>query len=69
MAFLQEYQNTFATDIDVGRKIRALSIFSFRSFLNMTMLLSDSNKARVLRQHMLDVVTTCHYTFSFTVAA
>ena len=54
--FISAYDNTFATDINVGRKIRSLSVFDFRSFLNMAMLLSESEKARALRQLMLDIV-------------
>lgn len=54
--FIEAYNQKFATDINVGRKIRSLTIFDFRAFLNMAMLLSDSEKARALRQMMLDVV-------------
>ena len=31
--FIAQYNATFATDINVGRKIRALTVFDFRSFL------------------------------------
>ena len=54
--FILAYDKTFATDINVGRKIRSLSVFDFRSFLNVAMLLSESEKARALRQLMLDIV-------------
>lgn len=54
--FLSIYENTFATDINVGRKIRALSIFDFRAFLNMAMLLTESETAFELRQIILDIV-------------
>ena len=54
--FIIIYNNTFATDINVGHKIRALSVFDFRAFLNIAMLLSDNEKARTLRQLMLDIV-------------
>lgn len=33
-----------------------LGVFDFRAFLNMAMLLSESDKARALRQLMLDIV-------------
>jgi len=46
----------FVTDINVGHKIRNLSIFNFRSFLNIGMLLSESERARLLRQTILDTV-------------
>lgn len=54
--FILAYDKTFATDINVGRKIRSLTVFDFRSFLNVAMLLSESEKARALRQLMLDIV-------------
>ena len=31
-------------------------MFNFRSFLNLAMLLSESEKAKILRQMMLDIV-------------
>ena len=43
-------------DIDVGTKTTVLGIFSFRAFLNIGMLLSDSPVAQRLRQLMLDIV-------------
>lgn len=45
-----------AKDINVPSKIRQLGLFDFRAFLNMAMLLSESEKARALRQLMLDIV-------------
>ena len=55
-AFIEAYNTAFATDINVARKIRSISVFDFRSFLNMAMLLSESENARTLRQLMLDIV-------------
>ena len=55
-AFIEAYNATFATDINVGHKIRSMSVFDFRSFLNMAMLLAESESARALRQLMLDIV-------------
>jgi len=55
-AFIAVYNEHFATDMNVGHKIRALSVFDFRSFLNIAMLLSESENARILRQTMLDIV-------------
>ncbi|HDP99941.1 MAG TPA: hypothetical protein ENN22_12255 [bacterium] len=43
-------------DIDVGHKIVNLSLFNFRAFLNLGMLLVESEKARVLRSVILDIV-------------
>ena len=37
-------------DIYVPTKTNVLEIFDFRAFLNMAMLLSESDKARALRQ-------------------
>lgn len=54
--FLKIYESTFATDINVGHKIRALSVFDFRAFLNMAMLLVESQTATELRKIMLDIV-------------
>lgn len=54
--FIEAYNKTFATDINVARKIRSLSVFDFRAFLNLAMLLSESEQARALRQLMLDIV-------------
>ena len=44
------------TDIHVGHKVVNLSLFNFRSFLNLGMLLVESEKARVLRSVILDIV-------------
>lgn len=54
--FITAYNKVFATDINVARKIRAMSVFDYRAFLNIGMLLSESEKARILRQMMLDIV-------------
>lgn len=43
-------------DINIPHKIRNLGLFDFKAFLNMAMLLSESEKARALRQMMLDIV-------------
>ncbi len=54
--FLKCYRVHFGTDINVGTKITVLSVFDFKAFLNIAMLLSESEKARALRQFMLDIV-------------
>jgi len=43
-------------DINVPTKINLLGVFDFKAFLNMAMLLVESEKARVLRQIILDIV-------------
>jgi hypothetical protein len=55
-AFREAISAQFVTDIDVGSKVRSLGIFDFRSLLNIAMLLTESETARVLRQTILDVV-------------
>jgi len=55
-AFREAISAQFVTDIDVGSKVRNLGIFDFRSLLNIAMLLTESETARVLRQTILDVV-------------
>lgn len=54
--FLKAMEESFGKDINVPTKITVLGIFNFRAFLNLAMLLSESEKARVLRQMMLDIV-------------
>lgn len=51
--------NQDVPDINVGNisnKTPQIAIFDFRAFLNMAMLLTESENARILRQIMLDVV-------------
>ncbi len=54
--FLKCYGEHFGTDINVGTKTTILGVFDFRAFLNMAMLLSESEHAKILRQMMLDIV-------------
>lgn len=44
------------SDIDVGNKTPQFGIFNFRAFLNLAMLLVESEKARILRGAILDIV-------------
>lgn len=53
--FLESAKNS-GKDIYVPTKTTVLGVFDFRAFLNMAMLLSESDKARALRQLMLDIV-------------
>lgn len=55
-SFLRSYQDNFATDINVGNKIRVLGVFDFRSFLNIAMLLIESETASEVRRIILDIV-------------
>jgi hypothetical protein len=43
-------------DINVLTKIKLLGVFDFKAFLNLAMLLTESENARLLRKMMLDVV-------------
>ncbi len=55
-SFILVLNNSFGSDIDVGTKPTVLGIFDFRCFLNIGMLLVESENARVLRQLILDIV-------------
>lgn len=43
-------------DMNVVNKVPQLGIFNFRSFLNFSMLLAESEKAKILRSIVLDIV-------------
>jgi hypothetical protein len=53
---LKELKLQFATDINVGSKTVVVGLFNFRAFLNMGMLLSESEKAKQVRSLILDIV-------------
>jgi hypothetical protein len=44
------------SDINVTSKITQLGIFNFRAFLNLAMLLTESEKAKTIRSIILDIV-------------
>lgn len=44
------------TDIDVGQSTKKISLFNFKAFLNIGMLLVRSERARLLRKTILDIV-------------
>lgn len=52
---IKEY---FAPETDFGSKsmVRQLGVFDFRAFLNLAMLMSESERAKLLRQAILDIV-------------
>lgn len=54
--FLESLKTDFGTDNNVGTKTTVLGIFDFRAFLNIGMVLVESEHARVLRQMILDIV-------------
>ena len=53
---LKELKLRFGKDIDVPTKTTFLGLFDFRSFLNIGMLLTESEKAKQLRSMILDIV-------------
>ena len=53
---LKDFKLQFAPVINVGSKTTQLGLFNFRSFLNMGMLLTESEKAKRLRSLILDMV-------------
>lgn len=58
-SFIQCVREQDVPDINVGNisnRTPQLAIFDFRSFLNIAMLLTESENARVLRQLILDIV-------------
>lgn len=48
--------NLFGNETDFVTKTTLLGVFDFRSFLNLSMLIVDSERARLLRQAILDIV-------------
>lgn len=45
----------FGAEIDFGTKTTVLGVFDFRAFLNIGMLIAESERAKVLRQAILDI--------------
>lgn len=46
----------FGKETDFLTKTTVLGIFDFRAFLNLAMLMSEGDRARIVRQAMLDIV-------------
>lgn len=58
---LKEFKLQFAHLISEASKTTQLGLFNFRAFLNIGMLLTESEKAKALRSMMLDsVIATIH---------
>ena len=55
---LKEFKLLFAPVINIGSKTTQLELFNFRSFLNIGMLLTDSEQAKKMRSFILDIVIT-----------
>lgn len=58
---LKEFKLQFAHVINEASKTTQLGLFNFRAFLNIGMLLTESEKAKILRSRILDlVIATIH---------
>jgi hypothetical protein len=53
---LKEFKEEFGWMLQEGAKAPQLGIFNFRAFLNLGMLLTESEKAKALRSKILDIV-------------
>ena len=53
---LKEFRLQFAPVINVGSKTTQLGLFNFRAFLNLGMLLTESEQAKKVRSLILDIV-------------
>ena len=53
---LQNFKKQFGSTLKEGLKAPSLGVFNFRAFLNLGMLLAESEKAKLLRGAMLDIV-------------
>lgn len=53
---LQQLKFQLGTDINVGSKTNILALFNFKSVLNIGMLLVESERAKLLRKLILDIV-------------
>jgi len=53
--FILTCQEKGVSDMNVAHKIRNLGVFNFRAFLNLGMLLTESEKAKSLRSIILDI--------------
>ncbi len=53
---LKEFKEFSRSDMNVGSLVNSLGIFTFRTVLNIAMLLTESEKARFIRSKILDIV-------------
>lgn len=53
---LKAFKDEFGWMLSEGAKAPQLGVFNFRSFLNLGMLLTESEKAKALRSKILDIV-------------
>ena len=55
-SFKSALKEQFADETDFITKTTVLGVFDFRAFLNIAMLIAESERARLLRQTILDIV-------------
>jgi len=55
-AFKIEIRKHFGNEMDFATKTTVLGIFDFRAFLNLSMLIVESERAQLLRRAILDIV-------------
>ena len=53
---LASFKRQFGSTLQEGLKAPSLGVFNFRAFLNLGMLLAESDKAKLLRSAILDIV-------------
>ena len=53
---LKDFKLHFGPDKNVGTKTTSIALFDFRAFLNIGMLLAESEKAKQVRSTILDIV-------------
>ncbi len=53
---LADFKTQFGSTLKEGLKAPSLGVFNFRAFLNLGMLLTESEKAKLVRSAMLDIV-------------
>jgi len=53
---LKEFKLYYVSDINVGKFTLQIGLFNFRAFLNIGMLISESEKAKQVRSLILDIV-------------
>lgn len=53
---LKSLKSSVGTDMNVGTKTTVLGVFNFKAFVNLGMLLVESDRARLLRKLILDIV-------------
>jgi hypothetical protein len=53
---LQNFKKQFGSTLKEGLKAPSLGVFNFRAFLNLGMILAESDRAKLLRGAILDIV-------------